>query len=161
MYSHGAQRLDDAHTRFALWAPTCQSVALETADGVQYPLEAQADGWFRLDLACEPQLRYRFVINGQLRVPDPASRRQQGDVHGYSQVVDHSAYRWRHPDWNGRPWCEAVIYELHVGLFGGFARVREHLPHLAELGVTVLQLMPLGAFSGQRNTNLRAYCSRA
>jgi maltooligosyltrehalose trehalohydrolase len=151
MYSHGAQRLDDAHTRFALWAPTCSRVAVELQDCPAQPMEAAANGWFILELACAADACYRFVINDHLHVPDPASREQAGDVHGFSRVVDHSAYSWRHPGWNGRPWHEAVIYELHVGLFGGFEQVEAHLPHLVELGVTALQMMPIGTFPGQRN----------
>ncbi|MGE8497478.1 MAG: malto-oligosyltrehalose trehalohydrolase [Pseudomonas sp.] len=151
MYRHGAQRLDDSQTRFALWAPTCHNVAVELQDGTQHSLQSGADGWYSLDLACPAEVRYRFVIDSHLRVPDPASRRQVTDVHGYSQVVDHRRYAWQHADWNGRPWHETVIYELHVGLFGGFEQVEAHLAHLAELGVTALQLMPLAAFPGQRN----------
>ncbi|MDH1265211.1 malto-oligosyltrehalose trehalohydrolase [Pseudomonas sp. GD03944] len=151
MYRHGARRLDGTQTRFALWAPTCDSVAVELQDGSRHPLAAQEDGWYALDLACPAETRYRFVIDDHLRVPDPASRRQVADVHGFSQVVDHAAYAWQHTDWNGRPWHETVVYELHVGLFGGFQQIEAHLPHLVELGVTALQLMPLGAFPGERN----------
>lgn len=151
MYSHGAQRLNDLQTRFSLWAPTCRSVMLELQDGSRHSMSAESDGWFRLDLACEADLDYRYVINDHLRVPDPASRQQVDEVHGFSRVVDHAAYPWRCNEWRGRPWHETVIYELHVGLFGGFAAVEAHLPHLVEIGVTAVQLMPLGAFPGQRN----------
>ena len=151
MYSHGAQRLDDAHTRFTLWAPSCSRVAVELQGRAPQPMQAKENGWYSLDLACPPGTCYRFVINDHLRVPDPASRQQAGDVNGFSRVVDHAAYTWRQSNWQGRPWREAVIYELHVGLFGGFQQVEAHLPHLAELGVTVLQMMPIGAFPGQRN----------
>ncbi|MDG9927524.1 MULTISPECIES: malto-oligosyltrehalose trehalohydrolase [unclassified Pseudomonas] len=151
MYRHGAQRLDERRTRFALWAPDCREVALELQDESLHPLHAGEDGWFALELECPADTCYRFVVDGRLRVPDPASRRQFGDVHGFSRVVDHTAYAWRHPHWRGRPWHEAAIYELHVGLLGGYTGVEALLPHLVQLGVTALELMPLGEFPGRRN----------
>jgi maltooligosyltrehalose trehalohydrolase len=72
-------------------------------------------------------------------------------VHGPSLVVDPRAYRWRNPDWRGRQWREAVIYELHVGAFGGFEGVRKQLARLAKIGVTAVELMPINDFPGSRN----------
>src|SRR3546814_3507789 len=77
-----------------------------------------------------------------MTVPDPAARTQAGDVHGPSLLVDPLAFRWTLPAWGGRPWNEAVIYELHVGTFeadGDFDGVRRHLDHLAKLGVTAIE----------------------
>ncbi|MCY1482194.1 Malto-oligosyltrehalose trehalohydrolase [compost metagenome] len=148
---HGARPLDADRTRFALWAPDCREVAVEMQDGSLHPLQPEHGGWFGGELACRAGGGYRFLVNGQLRVPDPASRQQLGDVHGFSAVVDPSRYAWRTPGWRGRPWHEAVIYELHVGLLGGFAEVEAYLPALRELGVTAVELMPLGEFPGKRN----------
>jgi 1,4-alpha-glucan branching enzyme len=64
-----------------------------------------------------PDRVYRFVLPDGLRVPDPASRHQPEDVHGPSEVVDPLAYAWADAAWTGRPWHEAVIYELHIGTF--------------------------------------------
>jgi maltooligosyltrehalose trehalohydrolase len=66
-------------------------------------------------------------------------------------VVDPRAFRWQHADWPGRPWHEVVLYELHAGAMGGFAGVQAALPRLKELGVTAIELMPIGDFPGQRN----------
>ena len=114
-------------------------------------MQAEAGGWFQTEAACGAGARYRFRIRRDLAVPDPASRAQDGDVHGWSVVVDPGSYRWKHPDWRGRPWHEAVIYELHVGLCGGFLGVAAQLPHLAALGVTAIELMPIADFPGTRN----------
>lgn len=98
--------------------------------------------------------RYRFVLPDGREVPDPASRFQPQDVHGPSEVVDLSAYRWKTGDWTGRPWEEMVIYELHIGCFtpqGTFRAAIERLDHLRELGVTALQIMPLSDFPGRYN----------
>lgn len=150
-WPHGAIMLDAQHTRFALWAPDAFYVSVELEDGKSIAMLPQADGWFETEIRCAAGTRYRYNIDGETDVPDPASRAQATDVHGWSQVVDPLAYQWRHSQWQGRPWHEAVIYELHVGALGGYAGVEKHLPRLAELGVTAIELMPLAQFPGERN----------
>ena len=101
-----------------------------------------------------PGSRYAFRIDGGLRVPDPASRFQPDDVQGLSAVVDPRAYGWSDGDWSGRPWEEAVIYEAHVGTAtpqGTYAALGDRLAHLADLGITAVELMPLAEFPGRRN----------
>ncbi|MEX5541580.1 malto-oligosyltrehalose trehalohydrolase [Pseudomonas poae] len=150
-WPHGAIMLDAQHTRFALWAPDAFYVSVELEHGKSIAMLPQADGWFETEVACPAGTRYRFNIDGEMDVPDPASRAQVDDVHGWSLVVDPLAYEWRHSQWQGRPWHEAVIYELHVGALGGYAAVEQHLPRLAALGVTAIELMPLAQFPGERN----------
>ena len=150
-WPHGASLLDAQHTRFALWAPDAAYVSVELQDGKAIAMQPQAGGWFEVVVPCPAGTRYRFKIDGERDVPDPASRAQAADVHGWSQVVDPLAYQWRHSHWQGRPWHTAVIYELHVGAMGGYAEVEKHLPRLAELGVTAIELMPLAHFPGERN----------
>ncbi len=148
---HGARLLGPGTTRFALWAPDCRNVAVELMDGSLHPLAEEPGGWFGGELECGAGTGYRYLIDGDRRVPDPASCQQVGDVHGFSLVVDAAGYPWRMTDWRGRPWHEAVIYELHVGLLGGFAAVEAYLPALRDLGITAVELMPLGEFPGRRN----------
>ncbi|CRL97434.1 MULTISPECIES: malto-oligosyltrehalose trehalohydrolase [unclassified Pseudomonas] len=150
-WPHGAIMLDAQHTRFALWAPDAFYVSVELEDGKSVAMLPQADGWFETEIKCPAGTRYRYNIDGEMDVPDPASRAQASDVHGWSLVVDPLAYQWRHSNWQGRPWHEAVIYELHVGALGGYADVEKHLPRLAELGITAIELMPLAQFPGERN----------
>jgi maltooligosyltrehalose trehalohydrolase len=90
------------------------------------------------------------MIDGTFSVPDPASRLQAGDVHDQSVIVS-SSFNWRNTTWRGRPWHETVIYELHVGAFGGFDGVTENLPRLKALGVTAIELMPIADFPGKHN----------
>ena len=118
-------------------------------------MAAVGEGWFELisHRAAAGDL-YCYRIGGDLLVADPASRFQPGGVHGPSRVVDPAAWSWPDRAWQGRPWSEAVVYELHVGCFtpeGTWAATEQRLDYLAELGVTALELMPLAAFPGQRN----------
>jgi malto-oligosyltrehalose trehalohydrolase len=111
--------------------------------------------WYEIYTAqARPGSLYRYQLDGDLRVPDPASRYQPEDVHGVSEVIDPSAFRWRDEDWQGRPWEETVLYELHVGTFtpeGTFAAARARLDYLVNLGVTAVELMPVADFPGSRN----------
>jgi malto-oligosyltrehalose trehalohydrolase len=149
----------DQGVLFRLWAPGAATVdlVLENRDHTRsfYPMKGEEDGWYRLfSPLAGPGSLYRFRIDQDLLVPDPASRCQAEDVHGPSLVVDPRAFPWQDASWQGRPWEEAVIYELHVGTFsphGGFSGVRERLDYLAHLGVTALELMPVADFPGQRN----------
>lgn len=149
-FSHGALVEDGQRTRFALWAPDAHSVELEL-DGATFAMAPAADGWFHLQRRCPSGSLYRYRIDGELSVPDPASRFQPQGVHGPSQVLAPQRYRWRHEHWRGRPWREAVIQEVHVGLLGGYAGVMAELPRLADLGITAIELMPIGQFPGERN----------
>ncbi len=147
----GPVPLGDGRWRFRLWAPAQDEVTLELDGRDSVPMEGKPDGWFGAEAEAAPGDRYRFRISPDLAVPDPASRAQAGGVHGWSLLVDPNAYDWRTDGWRGRRWEEAVIYELHAGLFGGFGGVAEELPRLAELGITAVELMPVADFSGARN----------
>jgi len=149
----GAQ-LEDGGVRFRLWAPSAHRVSLCLGDA-ELPMPAEAGGWFALGVpGAGAGSRYRFRIDGDLRVPDPASRSNPDDVHGASEVIDPGAFAWEDGGWRGRAWEEAVIYELHVGTFtpeGSFAGVAAHLDYLADLGVTAIELMPVADFPGRFN----------
>ena len=138
-------------TRFRLWAPDAPEVALELEGRSPLPMRAEGGGWFALEAPAGAGARYRFRVSPGLAVPDPASRLQAGDVHDASVVLDPRAYAWRHPGWRGRPWHEAVVYELHAGCMGGFDGVRAALPRLRDLGATAVELMPIADFPGRRN----------
>jgi maltooligosyltrehalose trehalohydrolase len=152
----GAEYRDDGSVRFRLWAPAARQVELCLAGtSVEIPLERRDQGWFELVTdAAKPGTQYRFRINGEQEVPDPASRFQPQDVHGPSEVVRPDAFDWRDHAWRGRRWEEAVIYELHVGAFsspGTFSAVRDRLDYLADLGITAVELMPVADFPGRHN----------
>ena len=151
----GTALLPGGGIRFALWAPTTEKIVLELGAGEEpHAMQRDGDGFHRVSVAtAKPGDDYRFRLPDGLRVPDPTSRHNPGDVHGASRIVDPGAYEWQHNDWRGRPWREAVIYELHIGSFtpeGTFAAAQKRLPELAELGITAVELMPLADFPGQR-----------
>jgi malto-oligosyltrehalose trehalohydrolase len=156
----GAELATDGGVRFRLWAPTAArvEVVIETPlrQGVAeaLPMAARADGFHELvTRRARAGSRYRYRIDGGIEVADPASRANPDDVHGASEVVDPRAFEWDDSGWSGRPWHEAVIYELHVGTFtpeGTFRAVIDRLPYLASLGVTAIELMPVADFPGLR-----------
>ncbi len=144
--------------RFNLWAPAARTVALSLCNHqpvLLRAMQALADGWFTIVAPeAHPGTRYCFEIDGKVRVPDPASRWNPAGVHEPSAVVDPTAYEWHDDAWRGRPWHEAVIYELHGGTFsaaGTFEGVISRLDELVHLGVTAIELMPISTFAGARN----------
>ncbi len=143
-------RRDAGGTLFRLWAPDRDAVTLEIDGAPTTPMWRDAEGWFTVEATVMAGTRYRFRLDDDDVVPDPASRQQDGGVHGWSVVVDPDAYRWR-TDWQGRAWEEMVIQEVHVGALGGFAGVATHIPQIAAMGVTAIELMPVNAFGGTRN----------
>ncbi len=154
----GAQLLEAGGARFALWAPTVESVQLAFGpDDAPSFLDMQhdGDGWHRIDVAeARAGDSYRYRLSDGLLIPDPASRFNPADVHGASELMDAQTYDWQDGDWEGLAWREAVIYEMHVGALtpeGSFAAARERLPELARTGFTVIELMPLADFPGKRN----------
>jgi maltooligosyltrehalose trehalohydrolase len=139
---------------FNLWAPSAQSVELLERGQPPRRMPRDVDGWYQtLSATAHVGTRYQFRINGDLNVPDPASRFQPDDVGEPSEVIDTAALR--DPVlFVGRNWAESVIYELHVGTFspeGTYAGVENKLSYLKELGVTAIELMPLNDVPGRRN----------
>jgi len=157
----GACLLPDGRIRFRLWAPAVRQVELilenNTGKEISLAMQSLADGWFQLETSPQlaaPGTLYHYRLDGGLIVPDPASRANPQDVHGPSQIVDAAAFIWQDDSWQGRPWHEAVIYELHLGTFtdeGTFSAAIPRLDYLAELGITAIELMPVADFPGTRN----------
>jgi maltooligosyltrehalose trehalohydrolase len=139
-------------TSFRLWAPAARRVDLLLQE--PQPMQRSDDGWFLADVAgISAGARYKFRIDGEIDVPDPASAFQPDDVSGPSEVIDHASYQWRAGEWRGRPWQETVLIETHVGTFtpeGSYRAMIEKLDHLVRSGITALELMPLADFAGKR-----------
>ena len=101
-----------------------------------------------------PGTRYRYSLGGGDPLPDPASRYQPEGVHGPSEVIDPAAYVWQDAGWRPPRPDDLVFYELHIGTFtqeGTFREAADRLPYLSQLGITAVELMPVGDFPGRWN----------
>lgn len=153
----GAELTPDG-CRFRLWAPGVARVTL-CIEGPgperEVPLVPDAEGWVDCTVDGVVQgTRYRWRLPDGLMVPDPASRYQPEDVHGASEVIDPCGFNWTDGGWEGRPWEEVVLYELHIGTFtaeGTFRAAIDRLDHLVDLGITAVELMPVNDFPGDRD----------
>lgn len=153
MSSRFGPQLIESGAMLRLWAPAAKSV-LALVDGSQHAMTPGDDGWFTADVQAAAGSHYRFRIDDELDVPDPASQFQPNDVAGPSQIVDHDAYQWRATGWRGKPWHETVLLECHVGAFspeGTYAGLIDRLDHIAGTGITAIELMPVADFPGKRN----------
>jgi maltooligosyltrehalose trehalohydrolase len=137
---------------FRIWAPAAGRVDLLLDR--PHVMRRRDDGWYVAEIVgLATGSRYRFRIDDEIDVPDPASAFQPEDVSGPSEVIDHTSFAWRAGDWRGRPWEETVLVETHVGTFtadGTYRAMIERLDHLVETGITAIELMPLADFAGRR-----------
>lgn len=158
---------DGSSTEFRVWAPDAGVVelvlyrrgpgnaAVGGPDDVR-ALTRETDGYWSGRFREGAGSLYKFKLDGDERrtFPDPASRFQPEGVHGPSEVIDPARFRWTDRGWSPPPLERLVIYELHVGTFspeGTFAGAMSRLPHLVDLGVNAIELMPVGDFPGDRN----------
>lgn len=153
----GARLRADGGVDFRLWAPAAPHVTLLHAPGpgaslLPHPASKIGGGWWQAHLPqATAATRYQWQIGQALRVPDPAARQAPDGPHVPCAVTDPGAYVWHTEHWQGRPWRELVFYELHVGSFtpeGTYDTAATHLPRLAALGFTAIELMPLATFGG-------------
>ena len=155
----GAEIVSDRSVHFRVWAPKHRRVEVVLEAGPESPralaLQPEAEGYFAGTAAgASGGTRYRFRLGGSSAevLPDPASRYQPEGPCGPSEVIDPLCFHWTDHAWRGIVSAEGqVIYELHIGTFtpqGTWTAALQHLPYLAELGVSVLEIMPLGEFPG-------------
>jgi maltooligosyltrehalose trehalohydrolase len=148
-------------TRFEVWVPEkTVSLRVGTAD---VEMERGLDGWWRVDVpGAGPGTDYAFIlVDHDGALPDPRSMWQPEGVHGPSRVYDHSAFPWSDGAWTGRQLPGSVLYEMHVGTFtpeGTFDAAIERLDHLANLGIDLVELLPVNAFNGEYNWGYDGVC---
>lgn len=143
----------DGRVRFRLWAPAEDAITL-LAGTREITMRRQVNGWHEVETnLAKPGDTYAFRLSDGSEIPDPASHAQHDGIDGRSVIVDHSLYSWQNAGWKGRPWEEAVIYELHIGAFtpeSTFRAAIERLPHLRDVGITAIEIMPVAQFAGNR-----------
>lgn len=148
-YTHG-------QTWFRVWAPHAQSVEVDLeATSLRLALERDRDGYFiGTSTATPPGTLYKVRVDDQGPWPDPCSRYQPQGVHGPSMVVDADAFAWTDTHWRGATLAGQVLYELHLGTFtdtGTFDAAIERLEYLRDLGVTMIEVMPVSQCPGRWN----------
>lgn len=147
--------LQPGGTHFRAWCPEHRDVAVvieRAGETIDVPLGREPHGYVG---GCVPRAaagdRYRFRFGGHL-LPDPASRRQPDGPFGPSEIVDPRAFRWTDQSWPGATLGGAIVYEMHCGTFtpeGTWQAAMHQLPHLADLGVTIIEVMPVAEFPGR------------
>jgi maltooligosyltrehalose trehalohydrolase len=153
----GAEAASEGGVHFRVWAPKCRrvEVVIEAGRGAGEIAELQREdgGHFSgIAGAAAAGSHYRFRLDNGQSFPDPASRFQPAGPHGPSEVVDPARFTWTDAGWRGPSLHGQVIYELHIGSFtrdGTWSAAMRELPALAELGVTLLELMPVADFPGR------------
>ncbi|UYL09623.1 malto-oligosyltrehalose trehalohydrolase [Bdellovibrio sp. SKB1291214] len=154
----GAWKEEQGECGYRVWAPLCESVDLVFLDQDEQelgslPMAQDRRGYFFVKSKKPLSDLYKFRLNKNQLLPDPASRYQPQGPHGASQLIG-SEFPWSDQQWKGLPLHDLVIYELHVGTFtesGTFAAVQSHVDRLLDLGVNALEIMPIAQFAGKRN----------
>lgn len=154
----GAEVQEQGGVHFRVWAPASAQVAVILADSeelhgsTEIPLTAETDGyWSALVPQARAGMHYRYQLESGA-FPDTASRFQPRGPHGASRIVDASSFAWTDEAWRGVSREGQVIYEMHIGTFtpeGTWEAATAQLPHLAELGITLLEVMPVADFPGR------------
>ena len=139
--------------RVPVWAPAAQTVELYLPGQDRLVgMIPVPGGWWTAPFELEPGTDYAFRVDGSPNRPDPRSALQPDGVHGPSRTVDPDTWRWTDQNWAGKDLRGSVIYELHVGTFtpeGTLDAAVSRLGHLVDLGVDIVELMPLAAFPGK------------
>ena len=151
----GADLIGTNRTHFRVWAPQCRGIELvvEAPTALPVPLQAEGNGYFStsLDLGADALYRYR-LDDSNILCPDPCSRYQPQGPFGPSQVIDPALFRWSDSGWSGVQPQGCVIYEMHVGTFtpeGTWKTAEAQLPRLADVGINLVEVMPLADFPGR------------
>lgn len=134
-----------------MWGPDLDRVRARVADD-EHELTRDAGGWWAADLHVDHGTDYAFLLDDdETPLPDPRSRWQPHGVHAASRAVDHDRFAWTDATWAGRPLRGSLVYELHIGTFTPgrtFDSAIERLDHLVDLGVDLVEVLPVNAFDG-------------
>ena len=161
-YPIGAEIIGPNQTHFRVWAPKAKrlDVVLEESSARNaarsfHALTRERSGYFSGSAPAGSGALYRFRVDQQEHFhPDPASRYQPEGPHDSSCVIDPTEFHWTDTAWKGRPLKGQVVYEMHIGTFtaqGTWQAAIGQLAELASIGITVIEMMPIGDFPGKFN----------
>ena len=155
----GAEPARDGGTHFRVCAPNSSWAKVELAGSAaqwesvqEFELAPEPGGYFASHIReAGPGMLYRYKLQTG-SFPDPASRFQPQGPHGPSQIIDPTSFKWTDDQWRGVQRTGQVLYEMHIGTFTGsgtWAAAQEQLQELRDLGITVIELMPVAEFPGR------------
>lgn len=157
----GALRMASEGFRFVVWAPTEKTMSVHVVPGatgekeIVAPMRKSGEGYFEAEIReAAAGRKYFFRFEDGRERPDPASRFQPEGVHGPSELMDPTNFKWSDGEWKGVALEKSVFYELHVGTYtpaGTFEALIPFLPELHDLGITTVELMPVAQCPGARN----------
>lgn len=147
---------------FRVWAPFAESVALIGSfnNWNEQPMESEKDGyWSTAVHNAKPGHEYKFVIkNGgnTYRRNDP--RALHFTTSAGNSVIANPNFDWGDDNYQPLPFNKQVIYELHIGTFnrpdpaitGTFNDAIDKLDYLTELGINMIELMPISSMMMDR-----------
>lgn len=153
---HGVFQTGEDQWHFNVWAPFHNKVEIEIQGSNDQPhnMEKGEDGYWFKTLVLKHPVRYKYILDKKVKLPDPASRHQPEGVHGWSQTYAQNTFKWIDHDWKGIPLTQMIIYEIHTGTFtpeGTFNSLLSRLDHLLALGINTIEIMPVAQFPGERN----------
>lgn len=151
--SIGVNLRENGEADISIWAPLAKTVNVVINDQV-IDLHNEHGYWKLTTTKIKEGTRYKISIDGAAPLPEPASLSQPEEVHGPSEVINLNKHSWADKSWKNRPLEEYIIYELHAGTFStenNFDGIIQKIPHLVELGITAIEIMPVGQFPGNRN----------
>jgi len=137
--------------RFDVWAPNATTSVDLLLDDRSIAMSPVESGWWSIDVEADDGARYRYSLDGEKSLADPRSRRQPDGPEGASALFDPDMFGWTDLAWRGVSLPGAVLYELHVGTFsaeGTLDGAIKRLDHLVDLGIDIIELMPIASFPG-------------
>jgi 1,4-alpha-glucan branching enzyme len=154
--------LHDKGVTFRVWAPFAQNVFVSGSynNWSKALMEKENGGYWHLEVSnALAGQEYKFVIdtgNGELHKNDPRSLQMTTSA-GNSVIIDQT-FNWENDNFKAPNFNEQVIYELHIGTFnrpdpaesGTFETAMAKLDYLSELGVNMIELMPISAMANDR-----------
>ncbi|MCU7496783.1 MAG: malto-oligosyltrehalose trehalohydrolase [Ignavibacteria bacterium] len=153
----GANYSGNGTCEFVVWSPTAEKIEVKIADGSENLIAMKRDEeyyWRARVENLKAGQHYFYRINGEVDRSDPASNSQPEDVHGPSEIIDHSSFQWTDEDWEGVPITNFIIYEVHIGTLtdeGTFDAAVKRLDDIRDLGITAVEVMPVSQYPGERN----------